>query len=65
MNGTVTEGLHEFHWTISNQPWLQDSSLELLTAEVKFSVGGRECAVRLNTLAHPPALSSGTTMTAQ
>ena len=64
MNGTVTEGLHEFRWTISNQPWLQDSSLELLTAEVKFSAGGREYAVRLNTLAHQPALTSGTTTAA-
>ena len=62
MNGTVNEGGHEFHWTMSNQAWSQDTTMYLLTAEVSFSAGGRSYSVRLNTLAGSPTASTGTTM---
>jgi type II secretory pathway pseudopilin PulG len=49
-NGTVTEGALEFRWTLSTEKWPQDS-MQLLTAEVKFSAQGKEYSVKLSTLA--------------
>ena len=63
MNGTVTENGHEFRYTVNSQSWLQDSTMRLLTAEVAFSAGGRQCSVRLNTLANPTSAGVTTTMT--
>jgi len=63
VNGTVIENGHEFHYTLQSQSWPQDSTMQLLTAEVTFSAGGRECSVRLNTLAIPSSTSVTTTMT--
>ena len=57
--GTVTENGREFHWTLRNESWPADSSLQLLTAEVSFTARGRNQVVRLNTLANPQ--STGTT----
>jgi type II secretory pathway pseudopilin PulG len=55
-NGTVTEGAQEFHWTLTSQNWPQDS-MQLLTAEVKYSAQGRDYSVKLNTLASLPTLN--------
>src|SRR5262245_45431460 len=63
VNGTVTENDHEFRYTLSSQPWPQDSTLQLLTVEVTFSAGGRQAAVRLNTLANSPSAIVTSTMT--
>ena len=63
VNGTVIENGHEFHYTLSSQNWPHDSTMQLLTAEVTFSVGGRPCSVRLNTLAALPSSGLTTTMT--
>src|SRR5215471_15586268 len=52
-SGTVIDNGHEYRWTVSSQPWSQDSTMQLMTAEVKFSVAGRECSVHLDTLANP------------
>ena len=60
LNGTVTEGSRRFQWTLSSQMWQQDSAMELLIAEVSFSVGGRQYLVHLNTLAN--SSSTSTTM---
>jgi hypothetical protein len=49
-NGTVTEGAKEFRWTLSSQNWPVDT-MQLLTAEVKFSAQGHDYSVTLNTLA--------------
>jgi type II secretory pathway pseudopilin PulG len=54
-SGTVIDNGHEYRWTISSQPWSQDATMQLTTAEVKFSVAGRECSVHLDTLANPQA----------
>jgi type II secretory pathway pseudopilin PulG len=56
-SGTVIDNGHEYRWTISSQPWSQDATMQLTTAEVKFSVGGRECSIHLDTLANPLASS--------
>jgi hypothetical protein len=62
VNGTVIENGHEFHYTVHSQNWLQDPTMQLLTAEVTFSAGGRQCSVRLNTLVTPTSLGVTTTM---
>jgi len=62
VNGTVIENGHEFHYTLNSQSWLPDPTLQLLTAEVTFSAGGRQCSVRLNTLANPTSAGVTTTM---
>ena len=62
MNGTVIENGHEFRYTVNSQSWPQDSTMLLLTAEVTFSAGGRQCSVRLNTLANPTSAGVATTM---
>ncbi len=62
MNSTVIENGHEFRCTLNSQNWLQDSTMLLLTAEVSFSAGGRQCSVRLNTLVNPASSSVTTTM---
>ena len=61
-NGTVTEGAQEFRWTLSSQNWPQDS-MQLLTAEVKYSAQGRDYSVKLSTLASLQTLNP--TMSAQ
>lgn len=62
VSGTVIENGHEFHYALHSQSWPQDSTLQLLTAEVTFSAGGRPCSVRLNTLVNPTSTGVTTTM---
>jgi len=50
-NGTVAEGAEEFHWRLSNQNWPMDT-MQLVTAEVKFSAQGHDYSVKLSTLAN-------------
>ena len=49
-SGIASEGADEFHWTLTSQNWPQDT-MELLTAEVTFSIQGRQYSVNLSTLA--------------
>lgn len=50
-SGTITEGYLDFRWTLSSEPWPQDS-MELLTAEVTYSAQGRDFSVKMSTLAN-------------
>ena len=54
-SGTVTEGASDFRWTLTSQTWPQDS-MQLLTAEVKYSAQGKDYSVKLSTLANPQVL---------
>jgi type II secretory pathway pseudopilin PulG len=63
LNGTVIENGREYRYTVSSQSWPHDSTMQLLTAEVTFSTGGRACSVRLNTLVNPATASATATMT--
>jgi type II secretory pathway pseudopilin PulG len=56
-NGTVVEGQQQFRWTLASQTWPQDS-MELLTAEVKFSAQGKDYSVKLSTLANLQMLTA-------
>jgi len=52
--GTVRQGPREFPWTLRNDPWNQDpnqSTMRLVSVEVKYFVQGRERAFTLTTLA--------------
>jgi hypothetical protein len=49
-NGTVTEGGREFDWKLTSQAWPQDSALQVVTAEVKFTAQGKDFSVKLDTL---------------
>ena len=65
-NGTVRQGLHEFRWTMRNDPWDQDpnaTTMRQLSVEVKYSVQGRDYAVRLCSLVDsaPPITQTTTT----
>ena len=67
-NGTVTEGTLDFRWTLTSQSWPQDSpqsanqtpmqgsiqqgTIMMLTAEVKFQAQGKDYSVTLSTLAN-------------
>jgi Tfp pilus assembly protein PilV len=55
-NGTVSEGTLDFRWTLTSQNWPQDS-MQLLTAEVKYSAQGRDYSVKLSTLANSQPLN--------
>jgi len=56
-SGTTSEGTQEFNWTLTTQSWPEDSAMQVVTAEVKFTAQGRDYSVKLNTL----AVQSGTT----
>ena len=51
-NGTVSEGVVDFHWTLSNQTWPQDA-MQLLTVQVTYQAQGKDYSVKLSTLANP------------
>ena len=55
-SGTVSEGAEDFRWTLTSQTWPQDS-MQLLTAEVKYSAQGKDYSVKLSTLANPQVLN--------
>ncbi|MGA3284974.1 MAG: hypothetical protein ABSD57_11020 [Verrucomicrobiota bacterium] len=63
-SGTVTEGAEEFRWTLSSQNWPVDT-MQLLTAEVKYSAQGHDYSVRLSTLANLQTLAMTTTSAQQ
>src|SRR5258706_8943387 len=53
-SGTIRQGPREFLWKIRNDPWNQDpnqTTMRLVSVEVKYSVQGQEHAFTLTTLA--------------
>jgi hypothetical protein len=63
--GATGEGTQEFHWTLSSQSWKEDSSMQMLTAEVSFSAQGKNYSVKVSTLAAPPNVLQRTMGNAQ
>jgi Tfp pilus assembly protein PilV len=49
-SGSCSEAGSDFRWTLTTSQWPQDT-MQLLTAEVKFSAQGKDYSVRLSTLA--------------
>jgi hypothetical protein len=54
--GTVMQNGHSYQWSLRNETWPADSGMDLLTAEVGFSVQGRKISLRLCTLENPLTL---------
>jgi len=48
-SGVVQELDREYRWTLRNERWTE-STMQLLSVEVKFPVKGQDYAVRLSTL---------------
>jgi len=51
-SGVVSEGNHDYAWTVTRQNWLT-TPLPLLTAEVQFTVQGQASSVQLSTVGTP------------
>ena len=49
LRGTIAEGVHEYRWSIRTEPWNQDT-MRLATAEVLYSIQGRDYDLRVSTL---------------
>jgi type II secretory pathway component PulJ len=47
--GAVEEDSQTYAWTLSNEPWPEDT-MRVVTAEVIYTVQGQELSVRLSTL---------------
>jgi type II secretory pathway pseudopilin PulG len=52
--GTMNDGGRVFNWKLNSQSWPVDSAMEMLTAQVQFSVQGRDYSVQLSTLVNAP-----------
>jgi len=57
-SGTTSEGALEFNWTLTSQSWSEDSAMQVVTAEVKFTAQGKDYSVKLNTLAAQPGTTT-------
>jgi Tfp pilus assembly protein PilV len=57
-SGTTSEGALDLRWTLTSQSWPQDSALQVVTAEVKFTAQGKDYSVKLNTLAAQPGVTT-------
>lgn len=52
-SGTVVEGLHQFNWSLHNDPWTQDpnqSAMRQLTVKVDYTAQNRNFSVTMSTL---------------
>jgi hypothetical protein len=61
-SGTAGEGLQQYDWHVTSQAWSEDA-MQMVTAEVKYSVQGREYSVKLSTLASLPGQTQTTATT--
>lgn len=57
-SGATSEGALDFRWTLTSQGWPQDSAMQVVTAEVKFTAQGKDYSVKLNTLATQPGMTT-------
>jgi type II secretory pathway pseudopilin PulG len=58
-SGVTRQGIHDFHWSLHNEPWVQDksqNSVRLLWVEVVFNTKGKDYSLRLDTLVGTGAL---------
>jgi type II secretory pathway pseudopilin PulG len=55
-DGIITEGAHEFQWTIQSEAWTEDNSLQQTMVRVVYYVQGREYEVTVSTLTEAATL---------
>jgi type II secretory pathway pseudopilin PulG len=62
-NGTITEGTTTYPWTMTSQPWTEDTMTEVIV-HVSFDVQGNTYDVSLSTLYDPTVgtVTAGTTV---
>ena len=60
LSGTETEGAQDYQWTVTSQDWMQNT-MQLVTAEVKFTAQGHDYSVKLSTLANTQPLTMSAT----
>ena len=68
VNGVLFAALHlrdatsevalDFNWTLTTQAWPEDSAMQVVTAEVKFTAQGKDYSVKLETLATQPGVTT-------
>ncbi len=49
-NGTITEGVHEYQWTVESAVWVEDNTFQETVVRVVYFVQGREYQVSMSTL---------------
>jgi type II secretory pathway pseudopilin PulG len=52
-SGSTRQGIHDFRWTMRNEPWAVDqssSAMRQLSVEVTYNAKGRDYSVHLSTL---------------
>lgn len=49
-SGTITEGPHEYRWTVESAAWVEDNALQETTVRVVYFVQGHEYEVTVTTL---------------
>ena len=54
-SGTITEGPHEYRWSIEAAQWTE-GTLQLVTVKVTYQVQGRDYEVTVSTLANSATL---------
>ena len=59
-SGTESEGTQEFRWTLSSLAWPEDTTMQVVTAEVHFSAQAKDYFVKLDTLAALPGMTTVT-----
>ena len=57
-SGTTSEVALDFNWTLTTQAWPEDSAMQVVTAEVKFTAQGKDYSVKLETLATQPGVTT-------
>jgi hypothetical protein len=57
-SGQVTENGLKFDWTLTRQSWTEDSAMDQVTSEVKFTAQGKEYSVKLDTLVQSQAANT-------
>lgn len=57
-SGTILQGGHEYRWSLRTDFWPVNTTIEMLTAEVGFSVQGHDYSVHLNTLEMPLSMTA-------
>ena len=57
-SGKTSEGALDFDWTLTTESWPEDSALQMVTTEVKFTAQGKDYSVKLNTLAAQPGVTT-------
>lgn len=52
-SGQTRQGVHDFQWTVTSEPWNEDSylpNMRLLSATVSYTAQGHQYSVRVSTL---------------